>query len=560
MIRRKFAGGAWAMGFLALGFLPSARAEVRMPAIFGDHMVLQREIAVPVWGWADPGEKITLSVDAGAGAGASTASTIAGSDGRWRVNLEKLQSGQTLTLTIAGANTLMFTDVLVGDVWLCAGQSNMAFPLVSASNAAEAMPKANHPQMRLFNMEPRMSFEPQNDCKGKWVVCTPAEARMFSAVGYFYGRDVHEKLGQPIGLINASYGGTAAEAWTSAAGMQANAVTKELWAKFEKNRVALRAATEKYEKETAPEFQRKDAQWRKDVNPAYQAALREWNAASKQAKSEGKPEPAKPQPASPKPMPPSPPNRKMPTLMNNGMIAPIAPFAIKGVVWYQGETNTRVSWAGEYFSIFAALIADWRSTWGQGDFPFLFVQLANQGARAAEPGRSDWALVREAQAKALALPNTGMAVAIDLGEMDVHARNKVDVGNRLALVARRLVYGEQIIASGPSYQSMNVEGQTIRLRFGNVGSGLCIAAGPATDPAAPAPVAQSRLRGFAIAGADRKFVWAEAKIEGETVVVWSEQVAQPVAVRYGWADNPEVNLYNREGLPAAPFRTDTWAK
>ena len=546
--------------FLLVAGAASARADVSLPKIFGDHMVLQRDLPVPVWGTAAPGEGVTVEF-AGSGQAPSTGSGQAGqkktatadANGQWLVKLDPLKaSAEPHTLAVSSTHqksaigNRKFTDVLVGDVWICAGQSNMGFPLAGEQHAAAEMPKAKHPCIRLFNVETRMAFEPQADCKGQWAACTPGSVPNFSAVAYYFGRELHQQLGVPIGLVETALGGTTAEAWTSLQGLRADPATRPVAAEFEKTKTTLIARLEKYEKETLPRWQQENDLWRKEVNPSYQEALRKWNEAVRQAKAAGQPEPARPQPARPHPFMPPLPNRHAPTLLSNGMLAPLVPFGIKGVIWYQGEANADKPVA--YRTLFPALIRDWRTRWGQGAFPFLFVQLPNVNARAAQPTESSWAGLREAQSLALSLPATGQAVAIDVGDVDIHPHNKLDVGRRLALVARHVAYGEQLVCSGPTFQRMQIDHGQVRLTFANATGGLTTA----RPPAAPT--------GFAVAGADRKFYWAQARIDGESVVVNSERVPQPVAVRYGWADNPDVNLCNQSGLPAAPFRTDDWPK
>lgn len=536
----------------------AVHADVKMPAIFGDHMVLQRDTSVPVWGWADAGETVTVTVTAGA----AKATTTTAADGKWMVKLDQLKaSAQPIELTVAGKNTVKFTDVLVGDVWVCSGQSNMEFPLSRAHDVDTALPKANYPQIRLFMVTRKVAFEPQTDCTGKWVVCTPSTAKGFSAVGYFFARDLHEKLGVPMGMIGTYWGGTPIQAWTS---LDALAVepTGKYWAQeFENIKAKLPELADKYQKETLPKWQTAYDAWKKEVNEPYQAALKEWATAAQTAKAAGQPEPPKPQLAKSQPYRPDSPlqSPNTSTVLNNGMIAPIVPYAIKGAIWYQGESN---SWApAQYRKLFPDMITGWRKSWNQGDFPFLFVQLANFMARADQPTDTNWALLREAQSMTLSLPNTGQAVIIDIGQgNDIHPRNKTDVGARLALAARRVAYGEQnLVYSGPTYDAMKVEGDHVRLTFTNIGSGLTIAGAPATDVAIPPAAPARELKGFAVAGADQKFVWAQARIDGSAIIVQSDQVKEPVAVRYGWADNPEVNLYNKEGLPASPFRTDDWS-
>ncbi len=539
----------WMFVVAILSCVAFVRADVRMPAIFGDHMVLQRDTSVPVWGWADPGERVTVAIDDDV-----KATTTAISDGRWWVRLDALNVGDVpIRLRISGKNTVEFSDVLVGDVWLCSGQSNMAFPLRHAHDAADAIPNANHPRIRLFTVKPLVAFEPQQDCTGKWMVCTPETAKEFSAAGYFFGRELNQNLDVPIGLIGSYVNGSPAEAWVSLPGLRNDPSLVRFAEIFEK----IVDYKGKYPTEILPRWQREHDAWEREVEKPYQADLKAWNVSAEKAKADGQPEPPKPQLARPEPARPRAPDNSIytPSALNNGMIAPVVPYGIKGVIWYQGESNAGEG--GLYRTLFPALIADWRKSWGQGDFPFLYVQLANFQARADQPTDTHWAGLREAQAMALSMPNTAQVVSIDLGEeKEIHPANKRDVGHRLALAARHVAYGQDLVYSGPVYESMSVEGGVVRLRFSHVGGGLTIAAGPTTQPHATPPAPPTALKGFAIAGADRKFVWANARIDGDTVLVWNDQVKQPVSVRYGWANNPEVNLYNREGLPASPFRTD----
>ncbi len=516
-------------GILATACLSAASwADVKLPAIFGDHMVLQQDSKLPVWGWADPGEAVTVSA-----AGQKAAAT-AGQDGKWTVKLEAIKvTDQPIELTVAGKNTLTLKDVLVGDVWVCSGQSNMEFALANAHNAATEVTQANYPKIRLFKVAKKIAFEPQADCQGKWEVCTPESARGFSAVGYFFGKELHQTFGKPIGLVGTYWGGTPAQAWTSLSGLQSQPSLDCFIDGFNRVQNNLAKIKEQYEKEILPKWQQAYDRWKAD--------------AQAQRKNNKNATPSRP------PLKPSDPTQSphIPTVLNNGMIAPLIPYAIKGAIWYQGESN-----AGNpiYRTLFPAMIADWRKSWGQGDFPFLFVQLANFA-----PGGGSWASLREAQLMTLSLPKTGMAVAIDVGQAnDIHPRDKMDVGRRLALAARHIAYGQDLVYSGPIYKSMKVEGDKIRLAFDHVGGGLTIAAAPSTQPNVPPASPASSLKGFTIAGADKQFLPAQAKIEGDSVVIWSEQVQQPVAVRYGWESNPQVNLYNKEHLPASPFRTDNW--
>lgn len=501
--------------------LPSASAAVKPHCTFTENAVLQRGVPLTVTGTAEDGEQVTVIFRD------QKVSTVA-RNGQWKVTLQPLEAGGPFEMTIGST---VLRNILVGDVWVCSGQSNMGFTLNRAHNASEVIPQAKHPKIRLYTVPRTIAFEPKPSCEGKWVECTPETAATFTAVGYFFGREVHAATGVPIGLINTSWGGTPAQAWTSLQGLQSDPAL-ELYVKSFRDTVAnLDTLEQKFQTETFPK-------WKKN----HDAALAKWRQAVAEAKAAGRSAPPAPklprQPYSPKN------NPGTPTVLYNGMIHPLVPFPIKGAIWYQGEANANNPKL--YQVLFPALIKDWRRAWGCGDFPFLFVQLANYMKRETEPTQADggWPGLREAQTMTLKLPNTGMAVTIDIGEADdIHPRNKADVGKRLALAALKIAYGRNLVFSGPIYRSMKIEGDKIRLQFDHVGSGL-------------APV--ERLTGFAIAGADRKFVWANARIDGNTVVVWSDAVKNPVAVRYAWANNPECNLYNKEGLPASPFRTDDW--
>lgn len=518
----------WAIFLATLLLGATSWAEVRLPAIFGDHMVLQQDSSLPVWGWAEPGETVTVS------AAGQKATTVADKDGKWQVKLTPIPAAtQPMELAVAGKNTITLQDVLIGDVWICAGQSNMEFPLSNTNTAATEIPAANFPQIRLFTVRKKIALEPQSDCGGKWELCTPETAKAFSAVGYFFGKELHQTFGRPMGLIGSYWGGTNAEAWISPQGLEFHVSLKYYLDQVDNIRTNFAQLKEKYEKETLP---------------AWQKALDAWNAKNQ---PQGDPKANAARPPS-KPIDPTS-DRNIPTALHHGMITPLIPYAIKGTLWYQGEGNCGK--AAEYRTLFPALIANWRKSWGQGDFPFLFVQLASYGTGSGGsfPG------VREAQLMALSQPKTAMAVAIDVGQFDnIHPASKIDVGHRLALTAQHVAYGKDLVYSGPIYKSMKVEANKIRISFERLGSGLTIAAPPATQPGAPPATPAATLTGFTIAGADKAFVPAQATIEGDTVVASSDQVQRPVAVRYAWAGFPEVNLYNKELLPASPFRTDDW--
>jgi len=559
-----------------------------MPAIFGDHMVLQRGIPVPVWGWADPNEKVTVT------AGETSATATTGTDGKWRVALDKLTaSDKPISVAVAGKNTVTISDVLVGDVWVCSGQSNMEFNLggrllmLSASesaakgipdawtaslaspwfggahDAATEVPKADHPTLRLFIVKRKIAYDPQEDCTGAWVACTPATAARFSAVGYFFGRDILDQEHVPVGMIGSYWGGTAAESWTSLDGLKSEPSLAQQVKNTENTKAHIAEYQQTFLNELLPAWQKDHDAWEQEVNKPYQEVLATWRADAAKAKAAGASPSPSPTPARPEPRKPISPyeNAGVPTVLTNGMIAPIVPYAIKGAIWYQGEANA--GHAKQYETVFPTLIRDWRTRWGEGDFPFIWVQLANFMERTPDPTQTSdgWPGLRDAQTKTLSLPNTGQAVIIDIGaDRDIHPKDKSDVGQRLALAARHVAYGEDLVYSGPTYDSIQVEGAAARVKFKNVGTGLIIGAAPSTVAGAPAEPAAAELKGFSIAGEDQVFYWAKASIDGDGVVVSCPEVKEPKAVRYGWANNPEVNLYNKEGLPACPFRTDDWVK
>ena len=489
----------------------TAHADVRLPAVISDHMVLQQETPANVWGWAEPGEKVTVKF--GGRSGESTADGT----GKWSVKLEDLKAGTTGDLTITGKNTLTVKDVAAGEVWVCSGQSNMEFRVAGALNAKEEIDGANFPMIRMFTVQKNAQAEPQEDLPGKWEVASPQTAGGFSAVGYFFARKLHQTLQQPIGMIHTSWGGTAAELWTPKPALAADPLFKPILDAWDAKAAAYPRAKE-----------------------AYEVALANWREAEKTAREAGKQPPLQPRP------PQGGDAVGSPSSLYNGMIAPLTPFTIRGAIWYQGESNAGA--ARLYRRLFPTMILSWRRAWG-AEFPFLFVQLANFNAKhlppTGQPEESNWAELREAQTMTLELPRTGMAVAIDIGDAnDIHPKNKQEVGRRLALIAEATVYYRDQEFSGPLFASAQTEESRIRLSFRNA-QGMKASDG-------------GRLKGFAIAGEDKKFVWADATIEGDHVIVSSPSVKEPYAVRYGWADNPECNLVNETGLPASPFRTDDW--
>ena len=560
-----------AASFFCLG--GHACADVRLPAIFGDHMVLQRDGVVPIWGWADPGEKVTVE------AGADRAEATAGKDGKWSVSLNRLAaSGEPIEVTVTGKNKITFTDVLVGDVWVCSGQSNMELG-ARVVMSGEEIARSNHPGIRLFTVpkwvapaaSDEMAPAPESaPMLGKWSVCTPetlsknGEWAGFSAVAFLFGREIHQFTGKPVGLIATSWGGTRIHSWMSFETLETLPEKVSATRKAAEFRDNYEAIKTEWETDIWPQYQATLAKWKEENQEAINAhaeAEKEWRQLAREAAAEKRPAP-------PRPVAPRPPREPRNPLTDNqsscalfnGMIAPLVPYGIKGAIWYQGESNAAEPVV--YRAELPALINDWRDHWKQGDFPFLIVQLPNFGQPQKEPGESTWALTREAQAGALSLPNTGMAVTLDIGDArDIHPRDKQDVAIRLGLVARRVAYGENgVVFSGPTLKEATPGGGKIRITFDHIGSGLTI--GRAPDPfytsrKEPIPTTlPDELEGFAIAGQDGKFVWAKATIEGDTVVVENAAVPYPVSVRYGWADNPTCNLYNKEGLPAAPFRTD----
>lgn len=471
----------------ALVHLPVG-AALRVHGLFSDNMVLQQGSLVPVWGWGDEGETVTVQIQ-----GQKARAVVKG--GRWMATLRNLSPGGPFELVVYTlTETIRFTNVMVGEVWLCSGQSNMEWPLSRTENPGPAIESATNFNIRFITI-PRTNLKaPTNNVPAQWVVCAPESVSNFSAVAYYFGRELQRNLCVPVGLIHSSWGGTAAEQWTSEEALRAHPrLKKEILDAY-------------------PEAQKQ-----------YELALAAWEQAGR----------TNVRPRAP----------RLPSGLYNGMIAPLVPFAFRGVIWYQGESNA--DRADQYRVLFPEMIRDWRRAWGRGDFPFLYVQLAPYMAIKPEPGESAWAELREAQLLTLKMvKNTAMVVITDLGdERDIHPRRKEPVGKRLALAALGIAYREPVVYSGPMFLRMVVKSNTAILYFDHVGSGLYC----------PEP----ELKGFAICGPDRKFVWADARIiASNAVAVSSPAVTNPVAVRYGWADYPVVNLYNKEGLPASPFRTD----
>lgn len=488
-------------------FAVAASAEVKPHALFSNNAVLQQGTTVPVWGSANDGEKVSVEFQ-------DQQAVATAKEGRWLVNLKALKPGGPFTMTIRGENTITLTNILVGEIWVCSGQSNMAWPLSKSDNGQVAIASSADPLLRLWFSAGSPSDEPQRDAKGQWRECSPESVATFSGVGYYFGRDLRKALNVPVGLVLAAVNGTPGEAWVNRATLESEPHVKGALDRFAKR-------VEDY----APALAK------------YNEALAAHKETVEKAKQEGKEPPAAPvAPIDPRK------HRDRPTGCYNGVIAPLIPYSTKGVLWYQGEAN--VPFAYEYRSLLPLLIRSWRDAWGNATLPFLVVQLPGCGAITTTPTESAWAELREAQLMTVrSVPNTGLVAIPDCGaEADIHPRNKEPVGVRLALSARGLAYGEKILYCGPSYRSMKVESGKAVLAFDHVGGGLVARDG--------------ELKGFAIAGVDRKFINADARIDGYKVVVSSPQVPQPVAVRFGWANFPVVNLWNREGLPASPFRTD----
>ncbi|MBY0588153.1 sialate O-acetylesterase [bacterium] len=495
-------------GLLLTGGGSTVRADVSLASIFSDHMVLQRDVEVPVWGTAAEGEEVTVQL------GDQTAVCVA-SGGKWNVKLKPIAAGGPHVLSVRGKNALAVNDVLIGEVWICSGQSNMVWGLKDSFEPQSVIAGSADDGLRLITV-PRVSKdEPQSAIDAKWEPAAPGSVEAFSAVGYYFGKHLRETLKVPVGLINTSFGGTPAEAWTSRERLES---VPELAQSILGN---YKQAIDLYPMALA--------KYKEDMN--------RWQEEANKAKAEGKPDPAAPRP----PVDPSG-NPQRPCGLYNAMIAPLIPFAIRGAIWYQGESNA--DRAQQYATLFPSMIQDWRTRWGQGEFPFFFVQLAPYTRIVKEPADSAWAELREAQRlTTLSLPNTAMAVITDVGEeLDIHPRRKREVGERLALAARKLAYGENIPHSGPTFKELKIDGDKAIVHFDHVAGGLVAKDGP--------------LTGFTLAGADGKFVIAQAEIVGDTVVLKAPEVPAPVHVRFGWANFPVVNLWNQAGLPASPFRTD----
>jgi len=502
-----------------VALVSTATADVRLPAIVGDNMMLQQQLGAPIWGWANPGETVTV-----AGSWGKKASATADDNGKWKVCLDTPSHGGPYTLTIKGKNELIIDNVMIGEVWLCAGQSNMGWRLAATFGGVEDSASADYPHVRIFRSERCHSHEPKEDCIAEWTPCTPETAATCSAVSFYFARKLHQELGIPVGIVLQPYAGTPIEGWMPKAIQMDDPRTRKIVEEMDAESADYDPATAKKQLERALENWRRGARKGK---PALRKPSNLWH--------------------------------QYPGNIFNGMIYPVRPYGIRGAIWYQGERNAKdVAQAANYVNQLPLLIDHYRSTWHEmsegnvaRDFPFYFVQLPGWLAAQTAPVEADapWAVSREMmRLVAQSVPNTGVAVSIDTGdEILLHPKDKKPIGLRLAYLALKRTYGRDYVEYGPVYKSHHVDGNKIILTFDSVGSGLMARKdGP--------------LDSFAIAGKDRNFVWADAVIKHDKVVVSAKNIPAPVAVRYAWAMNPSHRnlLYNQEGIPASPFRTDDW--
>ncbi len=508
----------------------AARAGFVPASVFTDNMVLQRDRPVPVWGTADPKEKVTVEF-------AGQSKTIeTDANGKWRTTLDSLAASKEprdLTLRGSGTNAVVLTNVLVGEVWLCSGQSNMEWTVSKSADYDAVKADANQPLIRHFKVPRRDRPFPEEKIDAKWAVCTPETVGEFTAAGYFFARELERELGVPVGLLNVSYGGTRIEPWATPDALMDSSDLPELAARVRKASHLTAEGKTNY--------------------ASYLRDLEKWLPRAREAVDNG----------SIFPVPPDEPwvagNEQQPTRLYHGMVAPLVPYGIRGVLWYQGEGNTGD--AAKYADKMEVLVEGWRELWSDPQMPFYYVQLAGfQMSDASKPEMGDgWARLREQQLKALSIPHTGMASAIDIGEaVDVHPKNKQDVGRRLARWALAGSYGKDVVPSGPLYKSHRAGEGKIVVEFEHADSGLFIGKKDGLNEPVPSP--DGKLPWISIAGADRQFRWAEVFADGPRLVVWNKEVPEPVAVRYAFTQNPEgAKLYNKEGLPASPFRTDDWS-
>lgn len=490
-----------------------ARADVKVPDVISSGMVLQRDQAVTIWGTAEPGENVTVSF------AGQTQTTQTGADAKWRVSLKPVAaSSASGTMTISGKNTITLNDVLVGEVWIASGQSNMEFTLAQSADGEAAVAAANTPDIRLFNVSRQVAFQHQTGPLATWQAASPESVRHFSAAAYYFALELHNGLHVPIGIIDSSYGGTEAEAWTPVEYLLAS---PDLRPCVERTKIW-------------------DAE-RPRVKAEYDQRMQEWTEAAQKAKAEGAPPPRKPA------LPDALREARIAATLYDRMIAPFIPFPIRGVVWYQGESNE--ARAQQYELLLPTMIKAWRDRWGQGDFPFGIVQLPNYRDARSEPVDEAWSFLREAQRRtAVSVPHSGLVVTIDIGEAhDIHPKNKREVGKRMARWALVAGYHQKMTATGPMFRQAKRRGSKLELKFDAVGKGLRIRDG-------------DKLDDFAVAGPDQRWRWANAEIRGrDRVIVWSAEVPLPQVVRYAFNSNPRhPNLTNDTGIPASPFRSDNW--
>jgi sialate O-acetylesterase len=549
------------LSVVCMGF-SSAHAEqpLWLPAIFGDHMVLQQGKDLPVWGKAVANETVVVTV------GGQTAETKAGADGKWIVRLKPMTVNQDpveLTVT-SGSDMKTFKDVLVGDVWLASGQSNMGMGIAAMKGGKEIVAKADHPKLRLFQVERQVSFEKSEEVKGKWIICTPETLAPkgygfggFSAIGYYFGAALQQDKNIPVGMIGSYVGGTLIQSWSSLECLEqfnerGTDNAKQLL-DFKRKKATLDQRKKEYDETIFPKYDKVFKAWKASETKK----IEDWQAALTIAREKGEAIPKRPARAKLTVKRPIDPVQefRLPTVLYNGMINPIIPYAIKGALWYQGEANCYPNRNTEYATVLPNMIKDWRSKWRQGDFPFFVVQLPNMNT--SSPKKFGWwSTFRESQRLALNTPNTFMAVTIDVGDPnDLHPTVKKPIADRLVLAAKEHVYGDDVVGTSPLIKDAQLVDGKVSLSFTDIGSGLTIGK---MDKDFNFSIAEGNPLHFELAGNDGKFVTAQAKIEGDTVIVWSDDLKDPTTVRYAWRNNPEpaVNLYNKQGLPASPFETN----
>ena len=498
------------VGSVLLLLIPSLKADIKLPGIFADHMVLQREVPVTIWGWAAPGEEVTVNF------GGQQVKATADASGEWKATLVPMPaSAESRVLTVTGKNSVTINDVLVGEVWLCSGQSNMEWALSKSTGGPEALAVSTNPSLRFCTIPHNTQLTPQNDVGAKWVIGGDPSGKNFSAIGWWFGNKLQKQLGVPVGILNDSYGGTTIQGWMPVEALQKGSWPQDRWndqavakADYDKKKEALQPAYDKYLADKAVAAQNKQAS----------------------------PEPPKGWPG----------DFRGPGTLWNGMVHPLENFRIRGVAWYQGENNAYVGIANTYRQMLPMLISEWREAFQQPDLPFLIFQLAPNRKPQTDPNEaSGIAVVQEAQLQTVQkTPHTALIVTEDLGEPDVHYKQKEPAAERALNQALSVAYAKEGDFSSPVFKSIEIKGNEAVLHFDHAAGGLTSKDGQ--------PV------GFVIAGEDKKFVFADAKIDGESVIVSSSSIMKPVAVRYGWADLPKVNLFNAKGLPMSPFRTDDW--